>query len=102
MDFEEMDFEYEPTLLTCTDEDGNEVVFEQIDLITYKDGNDYALISPYDPNGALELMPQNTISVCVNTIDDEAVMIPIDDDALYHELQNIFEERLNELYDFED
>ena len=29
-------------------------------------------------------------------------MIPIDDDALYHELQNIFEERLNELYDFED
>ena len=77
--------EFTPDLFTLEDEDGNEKVFELLDVMEYQDDTYYALVPYYGE-------------------DEEALLeddgeFAIEEDAEYEKIGNLFLERLNEIYD---
>ena len=77
-----MDEEYNPDIVSVVDEDGKEHVFEELDRIETDDGRYVALLPLYD--------------------DAETYLEPIEDDDEFNEIGQIFEERLSEMFDFDD
>ncbi len=97
-----MSEEYNPDLVTVTDDDGNEHVFEALDRIE-TDTSKYVALLPYFEN-AEELLDDDgeVIVLKVTEEDGETYLVQIDDDDEYEEISAIFEERLSELFDGED
>ena len=81
--------EYGADLVTVADEDGKEHQFEIIDAIETDDGRYVALLPVYDD-------PAETLK------DDGEMLVPIEDDELFDEIADIFEERLSDLYEIEE
>ncbi len=92
---EEMD-EEEGNILTLTDPDGNDVEFELLDTIEYKDEIYLILIETVDDEGVtiLKLIEGD------DEKDDE--LVTLEDEETAEAVYEIFKERNKDFFDFED
>lgn len=88
--------EEESNILTLTDPDGNDVEFELLDSIEYKDEIYLILIETVDDEGVtiLKLVEGE------NEEDDE--LVTLEDEAVADAVYEIFKERNKDFFDFED
>lgn len=97
---DENKMEYGADLLTLLDEDGNEHQFEVADTMEYE-GEEYMALVPVfdDPEDLLEDSGELLIFRSVNE-DGDGYLEPIEDEALFHTIADLFMERLEDEYDF--
>ena len=97
-----MSEEFNPDLVSVIDEDGVEHVFEELDRIETDNGKYVALLPVYDD--AEEIIDDDgeliILKVCEE--DGETYLEPIEDDNEFNEVGKIFEERLSELFAFDE
>ena len=86
----------EESILTLTDENGQDVDFEYLDCIEYE-GDEYLVLCPADSEEAeiviLKIEPVDEENENYLAVEDEAVL-----DAVY----GIFKERYKDMLEFED
>ncbi len=94
-----MNEEYNPDLVTVTDDDGNEHVFEELDRIE-TDAARYVALLPYFENPE-EMLEDDGEVIVLKVIeeDGETYLVQIDDEGEYEEISAIFEERLESLWE---
>lgn len=96
MENEEMIPEEEVSILTLTDENGEDVEFEYLDCIEYQD-KEYLILLPASDDEAeiviLEVEPVDEENENYLAVTDEAVL-----DAVY----GIFKEKFQDVLEFED
>lgn len=94
--------EYTPDIVSVVDEEGKEHVFEELDRIETDSGKYVALLPlPENPNKLAE-GDDELIILKVDEDDGEFYLSPIEDDNEFNEIGQIFEERLAEMFDFEE
>ena len=96
-----MSEEFNPDLVSVIDENGVEHVFEELDRIETDTAKYVALLPVYDD--AEEIIDDDgeliILKVCEE--DGETQLEPIEDDNEFNEVGQIFEERLSELFAFD-
>lgn len=99
--FENSDEEvYEPVIVSVVDDDGEEHIFEELDVIELDDKEYVALLPVYDDevvdeNGELILLIRNYDG-------DEIYLEPIEDEDEFMKIGKMFEERLADMFDFDE
>ncbi len=97
-----MSEEFNPDLVSVIDENGVEHVFEELDRIETDTAKYVALLPVYDE--AEEILDDDgeliILKVCEE--DGETYLEPIEDDNEFNEIGIIFEERLSELFSFDE
>lgn len=97
-----MSEEFNPDLVSVIDENGVEHVFEELDRIETDTAKYVALLPVYDD--AEEIIDDDgeliILKVCEE--DGETYLEPIEDDNEFNEIGQIFEERLSELFAFDE
>ncbi len=93
---------FDADLVTVIGEDGKQHEFELLDAIETEDGRFVALVPVYE-DPAEELNDDGELIV-LQVIEEngEELLAPIEDETLFDEIAEIFEDRLNELYEIED
>ncbi|MBQ1234364.1 MAG: DUF1292 domain-containing protein [Oscillospiraceae bacterium] len=86
-------------LVTIVDENGVTHVFEELDRIETEDGRFVALL-PLDESDDDE--DSELIVLQVREDGDEVWLEPIEDDKVFEDVAEIFEDRLSEQFDFAD
>ena len=94
--------EFDADLVTVLDEDGKEHEFELIDAIETDDGRYVALLPVYDDPSETLNDDGELIILQVGEENGEEMLLPIEDDELFDEIAEIFEERLSDLYEIEE
>ena len=98
-----MDNEYNPDIVSVVDEEGKEHVFEELDRIETDKGRYVALLPMYDdPQEMLEDSGELIILKVEEDEDGDTYLCPIEDEKEFNEVGQAFEERLSDLFDFED
>ena len=92
--------EYEPLIVSVVDEDGTEHTFEELDTIELDDKEYVALLPIYDEDvtdeeGELIILQRNYDG-------DDIYLEPIEDEAEFMRIGQMFEERLADIFDFDD
>lgn len=94
--------EFTPDLFTLEDEDGNEKVFELLDVMEYQDETYYALV-PYYENEEDYLEDDGEFVILKSeTIDGEDLLVSIEEDAEYETIGKLFLDRINEMLEGEE
>ncbi len=97
-----MSEEFNPDLVSVIDENGVEHVFEELDRIETDTAKYVALLPVYDE--AEEILDDDgeliILKVCEE--DGETYLEPIEDDNEFNEIGKIFEERLSEMFAFDE
>lgn len=97
-----MSEEFNPDLVSVIDENGDEHIFEELDRIETDTAKYVALLPVYDD--AEEIIDDDgeliILKVCEE--DGETYLEPIEDDNEFNEIGKIFEERLSELFSFDE
>lgn len=87
--------EEESSIISLTDEEGNEVEFELIDSVDYN-GTEYLILLPPDDEAAevviLEVEPQG---------DDMETYVTVNDEDTLMAVYEIFKERFKDIFTFE-
>lgn len=96
-----MDDSYSPNILTVTDDDGTEHVFEELDRIETETDRYIALMPSYDDSEELLEDDGELIIVKVREEGGETFLYPIEDDAEFAEIAHVFEERLQDLFEID-
>jgi uncharacterized protein YrzB (UPF0473 family) len=93
---DEMMEDFEPDLYTLVDEDGNEKLFELVDVLEEGDKAYFALI-PHVENPE-ELLEECELAVLSVVKDDKGneILTPVESDEEYERIANLFIERLEE------
>ncbi len=94
--------EYGPDIVSVTDEDGVEHMFEELDRIETDDARYVALTPYYDETAEILDDDGELIILKVVEEDGETYLEPIEDEDEFDEISEIFEKRLSELYDFDE
>ena len=97
-----MSEEYNPDIVSVVDEDGKEHIFEELDRIETDDAKYVALLPLYDEKEKLLEESGELIILKVSEESGETYLEPIEDDEEFNEIGNIFEERLADMFDFDD
>ncbi len=98
-----MDSEYNPDIVSVVDEEGKEHVFEELDRIETDKGRYVALLPMYDdPQEMLEDDGELIILKVEEDDDGDTYLCPIEDEEEFNEVGEAFEERLSDMFDFED
>ena len=96
MENNEILMEEEESILTLTDENGDEIQFEYLDCIEYE-GKEYLILMPLDEESneivILEIQPVDEENENYVAVEDEAIL-----DTVY----GIFKERYKDVLDFAD
>ena len=96
MENNEVLMEEEESILTLTDENGDEIQFEYLDCIEYE-GKEYLILMPMDEESSeiviLEIQPVDEENENYVAVEDEAIL-----DTVY----GIFKERYKDVLDFAD
>lgn len=93
---------YDLDVVSVVDEDGKEHVFEEVDRIETDGGKYIALLPlPENPENRSE-EDDELIILKVEEEDGDCFLVPVEDDDEFNEVGSAFEERLAELFDFED
>ncbi len=97
-----MSEEYNPDIVTVIDENGEEHIFEELDRIETDKAKYVALLPVYDE--AQEILDDDGefIILKVSEENGETYLEPIEDDDEYDEVGRIFEERLEDMFSFEN
>ena len=98
---EDKDMEYGPDLLTLVDEEGVEHEFEVVDTLDKDDETYFALVPVMDESNISDVDGELVILKVVEE-DGEEFLEAIEDDDEFDDISDIFMERLEELYDFEE
>jgi uncharacterized protein YrzB (UPF0473 family) len=98
-----MEDAYNPDIVSVVDEDGKEHVFEELDRIETDNGRYVALLPMYDdPQEMLDDSGELIILKVEEDDDGDTYLCPIEDDDEFNEVGQAFEERLADLFEFED
>lgn len=94
---------YDFDIITVTDDDGVEHQFEEIDRIETDDGNRYVAMLPIFENGE-ELLEDDGEAIILKVLDEngETYLVEIDDEGEYNEVRDFFQERLDELFEYDE
>ena len=88
--------EEEAAILTLTDENGNDIDFEYLDVIEYE-GKEYMFLMPIEEESAeiviLEIQPVDEETENYLAVEDESILVAVYD---------IFKERYKDVIEFED
>ena len=83
-----------------TDEEGNEVQFEFLDLIEY-DGEEYVILLPVEEEVSEE--PGEVVILKLeNTSDEEESYVSVDDEEILNNVFEIFKEKFKDEFNFTD
>jgi len=85
-------------IITLTDENGNPVEFEFLDLIEYQ-GNEYVVLLPVEVDEEDE--GQVVILQIADGTDDEEEYLSVDDEGLIQTLFDIFKDKFKDEFNFE-
>ena len=99
----ENESEFNPDLISVIDEDGVAHTFEELDRIETDDGRFVALLPVYDE--AEEIIDSDGELIILSVFEEEngeTYLEPIEDDKLFNEIGKIFEERLEDIFEFDD
>ena len=97
-----MNEEFGPDIVSVTDEDGVEHIFEELDRIETDDGKRYvALIPIYDDEEEILDSDGDVLILKVLEENGENYLVQIEDEKEFNEIGNIFEDRLIEKYEKE-
>ena len=94
--------EYMPDIVSVVDEEGKEHIFEELDRIETDDGRYVALLPIYDDAEKIVEADGELIILKVDEEDGETYLCPIEDEEEFNEVGQIFEERLAEMFDFDE
>lgn len=97
-----MSEEYGLDIVSVTDEDGVEHIFEELDRIETDDARYVALTPYYDETAEILDDDGELIILKVIEEDGETYLEPIEDEDEFDEIGEIFEKRLSELYDLDE
>jgi uncharacterized protein YrzB (UPF0473 family) len=100
------DFEFEgdflPDIITLTDEEGEEHVFELVDTLEKGEDTYVALMTcTENPEDMLD-EDLNLVIMKIIEEDGEEILEAIEDDDEFDEISEIFIDRLSDLYEFEE
>lgn len=94
--------EFYNNIVSVLDDEGNEHRFELLDAIETDDGRYVALLPIYtEAEAALEDDGELVILQVVND-EGEDLLVPIEDDEVFEEIAEIFEERLSDYYEINE
>lgn len=93
--------EYDPVIVSVVDENGTEHTFEELDSIELGDKEYVALLPVYDENEDV-IDDGELIILERNYEDDDIYLEPIEDEALFMKIGKMFEERLSDMFEFDD
>ena len=99
---ESINEEYGPDIVSVVDEDGVEHTFEELDRIETDEGKFVALLPVYDEAEEIIDSDGELIILQVTEEDGEFYLEPIEDDKLFDKIGKLFEERLADIFEFED
>lgn len=99
--------DYNPDLVTVSDDNGQEITFEILDRIEDDDDKRYvALIPYYDPENPEEILEGSAELIVLRVKEDpkdgDSYLYPIEDEDEFNRISNIFEERLSDYYEILD
>ncbi|MBO5857152.1 MAG: DUF1292 domain-containing protein [Clostridia bacterium] len=94
--------EYGPDIVSVVDEDGVEHTFEELDRIETDEGKFVALLPVYDEAEEIIDSDGELIILQVTEEDGEFYLEPIEDDKLFDKIGKLFEERLADIFEFDD
>ena len=97
-DFEQED-NFEPDLISLTDDEGKEYQFEILDQIEYNDEHYLALMPKYDDPKEMLDSDGELVVLKVIVEGDEELFEEIEDDEEYEDVAGIFSDRLQDLFD---
>ena len=89
--------------ISVVDEEGVEHTFEELDRIETDDGRYIALLPIY--NEAEEILDGDGELIILSVVEDEDGEIylePIEDEKLFNKIGELFEERLEDLFEFNE
>lgn len=89
--------ELEESIVTLTDDEGNDVEFEFLDLVSY-DQKDYVVLLPLEEDEAAE----EGVLILEVVKGQEETYLDVDDDEILEKVFALFKERYDGDYDFED
>ncbi len=95
--------DFNPDIVSVVDEEGVTHTFEELDRIETDEGRFIALLPVYDD--ATEIIDDDgeLIILSVNEDEDgEIYLEPIEDEKLFNKIGKIFEERLEDLFEFDE
>lgn len=97
-----MSEEFGPDIVSVTDENGVEHIFEELDRVETDDARYVALTPYYDE--ASEIIDDDGELIILKVVeeDGETYLEPIEDEAEFDEIGEIFEKRLSELYELDE
>jgi len=96
------EYDYNPDLVTLTDDDGKEYSFEVLDAIETDDGRYLAMLPTYnDPKDMLDDSGELVI-VKVIEEDGEEYYTEIEDDDEYETVADAFVDRLEDFFEIEN
>ncbi len=90
-------------IVSVVDEEGVEHTFEELDRIETDDGRYIALLPIY--NEAEEILDGDGELIILSVVEDEdgeTYLEPIEDEELFNEIGQIFEERLADYFEFDE
>ena len=90
-------------IVSVVDEEGVEHTFEELDRIETDDGRYIALLPIYTE--AEEILDGDGELIILSVVEDEdgeTYLEPIEDEELFNEIGEIFEERLADYFEFEE
>ncbi len=97
-----MSEEFNPDIVSVIDEEGVEHTFEELDRIETDCGKYVALLPIFDEAEDVLDDDGELIILKVSEEDGETYLEPIEDDNEFNEVGKIFEERLADLFSFDD
>ena len=96
MENENMIPEEETSILTLTDEKGNDIDFEYLDCIEYE-GKEYLVLMPADAEAT------DIVILEVEPVDEETEnYLSVDDEAVLNAVYAIFKEKYKDILTFEE
>ena len=99
----ELGEDYGNDIVSVVDENGVEHTFEELDRIETDDGRYIALLPIY--NEAEEIIDSDGELIILSVVEDEdgeTYLEPIEDENVFNEVGKIFEERLSDIFEFDE
>lgn len=94
--------EYNPDLITLTDDDGKEYTFEVLDAIETDESRYLALLPQYDDPQAMLDDSGELVIVKVAEEDGEEYFCEIEDDDEYETVADAFVDRLEDFFEIDE
>ncbi|MBP1536698.1 MAG: DUF1292 domain-containing protein [Ruminococcus sp.] len=100
-----MNDEYMPDLYELEDENGDKQSFELLDVMEYEGEKYYALTPYFDEEEAERMLEDSGEVVILRSEFDEnndEILASIDDDEEYEKIGELFMQRIDEMFEFDD